>query len=90
MLEAEVRGWLADYDSAQRRIERFETIVLPLTRERRGAALSAYQGGRGELGSVLEAERALTEAQIALLQALADRAGAWASLNFLYPRGYAQ
>jgi outer membrane protein TolC len=87
MLEAQVRGWLADYDTAQLRIERFEAVLLPLARDRRAAALAAYQGARGDLGSVLEAERATTETELGRVQALADRARAWASLNYLYPRG---
>ena len=55
-------------------------------RDRRAAALAAFQGGRGELGSVLEAERAVTETELALVQALAERAKAWASLNYVYPQ----
>jgi outer membrane protein TolC len=90
MLEAEVRGWLADYDTAQRRIERFERVLLPLSRDRREAAFAAYQGARGELGAVLEAERAMTETELALVQALAERAKAWANLNYLYPQGNAK
>jgi outer membrane protein TolC len=85
MHEAEVRSWLADFDAAGRRIERAERVLLPLARERRGAALAAYQGGRGELGPVLEAERAITETELGLVQALAERAKAWANLNYLYP-----
>jgi outer membrane protein TolC len=86
MQTAEVRGWLADFDAAERRIERFERVLLPLARDRRSAALAAYQGGRGELGGVLEAERAVTETDLALIQALAERAKAWANLNYLYPQ----
>ena len=86
MHTAEVRGWLADFDAAARRIERFERVLLPLARDRRSAALAAYQGARGELGGVLEAERAVTETDLALVQVLAERAKAWANLNYLYPR----
>jgi outer membrane protein TolC len=86
MHEAQVRGWLADFDTAQLRIERFERVLLPLARERREASFSAYQGGRGELGPVLEAERAATETELARVQALAERAKAWANLNYLYPQ----
>lgn len=85
--EAEVRGWLADFDTATRRIDRFERALLPLAGERAAAALAAYQGGRGDVGPVLEAERAVTEAELGLNQALAERARAWASLSFHYPRG---
>ena len=84
MHEAEVRGWLADFDAAARRIGRAERVLLPLARERRAAALAAYQGARGELGAVLEAERTITETELGLIQALAERAKAWANLNFLY------
>jgi outer membrane protein TolC len=84
MHEAQVRGWLADFDTAARRIERFEGVLAPLARERAAAALAAYQGGRGELGPLLEAERARTETELGLVQALAERAKAWASLNYLY------
>jgi outer membrane protein TolC len=87
MQVAEVRGWLADFDTAERRIERLERVLLPLARDRRSAALAAYQGGRGELGPVLEAERAVTETDLTLVQALAERAKAWANLSFLYPQG---
>jgi outer membrane protein TolC len=86
MHEAEVRGWLADYDTAERRIERFEHTLLPLARDRSAAVLAAYQGGRGDLGAVLEAERAITESELGLNQALAERGKAWASLNYLYPQ----
>ena len=87
MQEAELRGWLADFDSAQRRIERYEAVLLPLAKERVGAALAAYQGGRGELGGVLEAERARTETELGVVQSLIERGKAWANLSFAYPRG---
>ena len=87
MHEAELRGWLADFDAATRRIERFEQVVLPLARDRRAAALAAYEGGRGELAGVLEAERSRTDAELGLLQALAERGKAWANLNFVYAQG---
>jgi outer membrane protein TolC len=90
LLQAQVRNWLADYDTAQRRIERFEKVLLPLAHDRRSAALAAYQGARGELGAVLEAERAVTETELGRIQALAERGKAWANLNHLYPQGDAK
>jgi outer membrane protein TolC len=64
-----------------------DRTLLPLARDRSAAALAAYQGGRGDLGGVLEAERAVTETELGLNQVLADRAKAWANLNYLYPQG---
>lgn len=87
MHEAEVRSWLADYESAQRRIERFERVLLPLARERRELALAAYRGARGELAPVLEAERGVTETELALVQMLAERAKAWTALSYLDEHG---
>jgi outer membrane protein TolC len=83
--EAELRGWMADFDSASRRIERFERALLPLARERASAAAAAFRGARSELAPVLEAERAVTETEIELIQTLAERGRAWANLSYLYP-----
>lgn len=88
--EAELRGWRADYDAAQSRIERFEKLLLPLARERAATARAAYQGARGELGGVLEAERSTTEAETGLAQAGLERARAWAGLRYTYPQGERQ
>lgn len=87
MHEADVRGWLADFRAAQRRIERVERLLRPLARDRAAAALAAYEGARGELAAVLEAERARTDVELALIQALAERAKAWASLTYLFAEG---
>lgn len=84
MHEAELRSWLADHDAATKRVERFRTVLLPLARDRVNAALAAYQGGRSELTPVLEANRAVTEAELALLAVEAERARAWSNLSFQY------
>lgn len=84
--EAEVRGWLADHDTAAERIKRFQRVLLPLARDRVQAALATYQGGRGELAVVLEANRAVTETELGAIAAEAERAKAWSNLSYLYPR----
>ena len=85
MHEAEVRGWLADYETAGERIERFQHVLLPLARDRVQAALAAYQGGRGELAIVLEANRAVTETELGAIASESERAKAWANLSYLNP-----
>lgn len=84
MHEAEVRNLLSDWSTAGRRVERYATVLLPLARARVEAALADYRGGRGELGAVLEAERALSETELARLKSETERARAWAGLNYLY------
>src|SRR6185436_16503484 len=68
MHQAEVKNLLADWNTAGKRLERFDGVLLPLARERSQAALAAYRGGRGGLAAVLEAERALTETELARIQ----------------------
>ena len=85
MHEAEVRNLQADWQTAGKRIERYDAVLLPLARDRAQAALAAYQGGRGELGAVLEADRAVLETELARVQSENDRAKAWAGLNYLDP-----
>jgi len=83
MHEAEVRTMIADWEIAGQRVRRFETVLLPLARERTELALAAYRGGRGDLAAVLDARRAGVETQISLLGAELERARAWARLNYL-------
>jgi outer membrane protein TolC len=83
MHEAEVQALLSDWEIAGQRARRFETVLLPLARERIELALAAYRGGRGDLGAVLEARRTETETQLNLLAADLERSRAWARLNHL-------
>jgi outer membrane protein TolC len=85
MHEAELHGFYADWQTAGVRTERFEKLLLPLARARVAAALAAYRGGRGELGTVLEARRAETETRLGFVQTQLERGRAWAKLNFLLP-----
>ena len=83
--EADVRAMISDWEIAGQRTRRFETVLLPLARERTELALAAYRGGRGDLASVLEARRAEVETQLGLLGTELERARAWARLNHLVP-----
>ena len=87
MHEAEVKNLLADWNTAGRRLDRYDAVLLPLARERAQAALAAYRGGRGELAAVLEADRAFAETELARIQSESERARAWAGLNYMYLSG---
>ena len=84
MHEAEMRGYLADFEAADARTARYRDLLVPLSRERYEAALAAYRGGRGDLNAVLDASRGIADTDIAALAIEADRAKAWASLTYLY------
>jgi len=84
--EAEVRSALVDFDIARARVERNEMEIVPLAEERARTTLAAYEGGRAELGAVLEARRMLLEARLMALNVRAEAARAWASLAYLIPQ----
>jgi outer membrane protein TolC len=81
--EAQVRTLVVDWETWNRRVERFEKVLIPLARERGESALAAYRGGKGELGGVIEARRAEAETRLGLHNALLERGRAWVGLNFL-------
>jgi outer membrane protein TolC len=81
--ESQVRTYVLDWEVAQSRVERFEKAIIPLGRERVDVSLAAYKGGTGTLAMVLEAQRALAEANLGRHNALLERGKAWANLNYL-------
>lgn len=84
--EAEIRTWLSDWDISRSRLERHRRDLVPLAEERERTALAAYQGGRLDLATVLEARRGVLEARLAALNAEAELARAWAQLAYLIER----
>jgi len=67
-----------------RQIERDQTTLLPLARDRAKTALASYSGG-GSLQPWLEARRDEIELRLTYADALATRARLWASLAYLLP-----
>jgi outer membrane protein TolC len=61
MLAADLAAIWADWQSADARLQRVDTSLLPLAARRTASALSAYQTGRIGYDSVLEARRAELE-----------------------------
>lgn len=80
---ADIRRYYADWRSAEDRLSRlFELAILPQARARTEAALSAYQGGRGDLAAVLEARRAELELKLQRLALMVDKARAEIQLRY--------
>jgi len=61
-----------EYAAAMRREERYRVAILPRARETYELSLKAYQGGQFEYLRVLEAQRALTQANLEAVRALGD------------------
>jgi outer membrane protein TolC len=82
---AEVRVAAGDWEIAKSRVERHRREIVPLVEERARLARAAYEGGRADLASVLDARRGAIEARLAALDAEAELARAWAQLAYLVP-----
>lgn len=84
--EAQVRTLAVDWETWNRRVDRFEKVLIPLAEARAEAALAGYRGGKGELMAVIEARKAEAETRLGLHNALLERGRAWAGLSYLAPQ----
>ncbi len=82
---AEVRAMIQEWENGRERLTRFERELVPISKERSRATLTAYQGGKTGLSEVLLARRNEIEVRMQALQLEMDTARLWAQLNFLYP-----
>jgi outer membrane protein TolC len=82
---AEVRSMIQEWENGRERLARYQRELIPITKERSRATLTAYQGGKAGLNDVLLARRNETEVRLQALQLEADTARLWAQLNFLFP-----
>jgi outer membrane protein TolC len=82
---AEVRSMIQEWENGRERLSRYQRELIPITKERSRATLTAYQGGKAGLNDVLLARRNETEVRLQALQLEADTARVWAQLNFLFP-----
>ena len=93
--EEATRGHVADtvqmlheWQTDRRRLERFDTSLLPLAGERVGAALAAYRGGSASLAAVLEARRGELDTRIERARLALETDRLWAQLRYLIPAGH--
>jgi len=71
------------YDAARERAETYRKSVLPDASEAYQLALAAYQGGQFEYLRVLQAQRAVAEANLEYIQALTDL---WQAASYSGPK----
>lgn len=82
---AEVRAMADEWQSGLTRLQRYREQLLPLAESRAQSALAVWRGGRGNLGDVLAARRALLDARLQTLQLEMQTALVWVDLEFLLP-----
>ncbi|MES2412971.1 MAG: TolC family protein [Pseudomonadota bacterium] len=83
--EAEVRGWLNDWQTGKERVARYQNEMIPTARQRTDAALTTYRTGKGDLASILTARRDEIDVRMQALTLELETARLWAQLNFLTP-----
>lgn len=83
--EAEARSLFNDWQTGMERVSRYQSELIPATRQRVEAALTTYRTGKGDLGSALSARQGEIDVRMQSLAVEADTARAWARLNFLIP-----
>jgi outer membrane protein TolC len=82
---AEVRAMVNEWENGRERRARYDRELVPLSKERTQAALTAYRGGKAALVEVLSARRNEIEVRMQAVQLEAETARLWAQLNFLLP-----
>ena len=82
---AEVRAMIQEWENGRERVARYQRELVPISKERSRATLTAYQGGKAGLSEVLLARRNETDVRLQALQLEMDTARLWAQLNFLFP-----
>lgn len=83
--EAEVRGWLNDWQTGKDRLSRYCNELIPTARQRTEAALTSYRTGKSDLASALSARRDEIDTRMQALTLEMETARSWAQLNFLVP-----
>ncbi|WP_096668669.1 TolC family protein [Polaromonas sp. AET17H-212] len=83
--EAEVRGWLNDWQTGKDRLARYRNELIPTARQRTEAALTSYRTGKSDLAVALTARRDELDTRMQALTLEMDTARSWAQLNFLIP-----
>lgn len=83
--EAEVRGWLNDWQTGKDRVARYRNELIPTARQRTEAALTSYRTGKSDLAGALTARRDEIDTRMQALTLEMETARSWAQLNFIVP-----
>jgi cobalt-zinc-cadmium efflux system outer membrane protein len=84
---AEIESMVAVWRAGRKRLEHFESTLLPLGRDRSRAVLSAYGTGRGDLRAALDALRDEVDLQREYVALEGDVTRAWVFLHLLHAKG---
>ena len=81
--EAEIGSLFNEWQTGKDRLARFRDELIPASRQRAEATLTAYRTGKSDLAAALLARRDEIDVRIQALNLEMETARAWAQLNFL-------
>jgi cobalt-zinc-cadmium efflux system outer membrane protein len=81
---SEVQSMFAHYRIGRQRLERYETELLPLARDRFRVASSSYRAGRGSFESLFDALSEEIDDELAYIELQGVVARAWTFLHLLH------
>jgi len=84
MLRAELQAWYSEWQRHGERLANFDARILPDAQARIEALSAGYRAGRVELGTVLEARRALTDSRIQRFMVAVAQAKAHANIQYFF------
>ncbi len=87
VLKSDAEKNYTDWEASTARVVRYEASILPQAKQRIAAALAAYQSGRADLNSVLEARRDELELKLQQLALQVEAARAQLQLQYFLNRG---
>jgi hypothetical protein len=87
ILQAGLQSAIAEKQSLETRITRYQNDILPVAKQRTEATLVSYRNSRTELSSVLEARRAELDMGLQLLALQAALARIEVELDYFTPEG---
>jgi len=79
--EAELDRALSGLSDSHRRIDLYETTLIPQAETTYAAVVSAYQTGRSTVAAALRAQQELLDLELGLARARVDHAQSWARLE---------
>ena len=71
-LHAQGKGWIAKLNDATRRIQRYDSKLLPLARQASEITRSSYQSGKASILDAIDSERTLLKLETEYWRAAAD------------------
>ena len=87
MHRAEIAAMLATWQSGRKRLQHFESELLPLARDRSRAALNSYGSARGDMRSALDALADEVDLQLEFIALEGNVTRAWTYLHLLHSAG---